>query len=187
MGPVDIASLLQTARAGEPEALQKLFELLYSDLKHLAHIELRRSFRRPDTLDTTSLVHEVYVRLAQPAVFNAEDRAHFMNLAARVMRHVVVDLARRRNAEKRGAALRVSWPEGFEPPANDDDSGPQVLALDEALERLERDSPRLAQLVELRFFAGLQLTEISGLLNVSERTLKRDWRRARAFLVTMLS
>jgi RNA polymerase sigma factor (TIGR02999 family) len=186
MASRDITALLQAARAGERQALEELFERLYQDLKRLAHVELVRTRRHNDTLDTTALVHEAYVRLAEPAGFCAEDRGHFMNLAARVMRHVVVDLARRRKAEKRGAALRVSWPEGFEPPVHDDGSGPGVLALDEALSRLEHESPRLAQLVELRFFAGLQLTEISALLEVSERTLKRDWRRARAFLVAAL-
>lgn len=187
MVSLDLSALLQAARAGEDGAVDELFAALYTDLKLLAHAQLLRTRHHGETLDTTALVHEAYVRLAEPSGLAAEDRAHFLNLAARVMRHVVVDLARRRAAIKRGAALRISWPEGFEPTARESERSPSVLALDEALGRLELESPRLAQLTELRFFGGLPLAEIASLLNVSDRTLKRDWRRARAFLFAELS
>jgi RNA polymerase sigma factor (TIGR02999 family) len=186
MGAEDLTALLQAARVGDHQAVEQLFSVLYGDLKRLAHLQLRRTRRASDTLDTTSLVHEAYMRLAGPSGLVAQDRAHFLNLVARVMRHVVVDLARQRSAEKRGAALCVTWPEGFEPPASASESSPTVLALEEVLQRLERDSPRLARLIELRFFAGLELLEIASLLEVSDRTLRRDWRRARAFLVAHL-
>ncbi len=189
----DLIALLRAARAGERGATDQLFVVLYADLKRLAHAQLGRA-RGPDqTLETTSLVHEAYLRLVAPAGLAAEDQAHFFNLAARVMRHVVIDFARRRDSAKRGAALRVSWPEGFEPAAPAalaEDGimlGADILALDQALDRLERESPRLAQLVQLRFFGGLPITEIATMLDVSDRTLKRDWRKARAFLLAELA
>jgi RNA polymerase sigma factor (TIGR02999 family) len=189
MASPDLTALLRAARAGERGATDKLFEALYTDLRRLAHAQLGRSRGPSQTLETTSLVHEAYLRLVAPAGLAAEDQAHFFNLAARVMRHVVIDFARRRDSAKRGAALRVSWPEGFEPaapPADDRQLGPTVLALDAALDRLEQESPRLAQLVQLRFFGGLPIAEIATLLDVSDRTLKRDWRKARAFLLAEL-
>lgn len=189
MASSDITTLLHSARAGDRCAADQLFGILYADLKRLAHAQLGRArgyHNGQQTLATTALVHETYLRLVEPAGLAAEDRAHFFNLAARVMRHVVIDFARRRASVKRGAALRVTWPEGFEPPVVDQDTGPSVLALDEALDRLEAESPRLAQLVQLRFFGGLPLAEIATLLDVSDRTLKRDWRKARAFLLAEL-
>lgn len=180
----DVVSLLRLARNGEQGAADRLFSTLYEDLKRLARAQLRRAQAPKGTLDTTALVHEAYIRLIEPAGLAAEDRAHFFNLAARVMRHVMADFARRRGAAKRGADLRVTWPDGFEPAV--DVHGSRVLAIDEALERLERESARLAQLVELRFFAGLSIEEVAVLQNVSDRTVKRDWRRARAFLLAEL-
>jgi RNA polymerase sigma factor (TIGR02999 family) len=182
----DVVSLLRAARAGEQGAADELFSILYNDLKRLAHAQLLRARGGDETLATTALVHETYLRLVEPAGLAAEDRAHFFNLAARVMRHVVIDSARRRAAAKRGRALRVSWPDGFEPASEDHQMGASVLALDAALERLQRESPRLARLIELRFFGGLPLEEIAEILSVSDRTLKRDWRRARAFLLAEL-
>ncbi len=185
----ELISLLQAARGGDRAAADQLFAVLYSDLKRLAHAQLGRARGyngRQQTLETTVLVHETYLRLVEPAGLAAEDRAHFFNLAARVMRHVVIDFARRRASIKRGAALRVTWPEGFEPAAVEQQEGASVLELDDALDRLERESPRLAQLVQLRFFGGLPLADIAVLLDVSDRTLKRDWRKARAFLLAEL-
>jgi RNA polymerase sigma factor (TIGR02999 family) len=182
----DVTTLITAAHRGMPGAEDELFSRLYSDLKRLAHAQLARGRRPGETLDTTVLVHEAYLRLSAGAHLDAQSRAHFFNLAARVMRNVVVDFARRRDAEKRGAALRVSWPEGLEPAARAEGSEVDLLALDAALERLQGESPRLAQVVELRFFAGLGLEEIAGMLDVGERTLKRDWRKARAFLLAEL-
>jgi RNA polymerase sigma factor (TIGR02999 family) len=187
MGPGELNSLLQASRAGDAAALDQVFAALYADLKMLARAQLSHGRRPGQTLQTTVLVHEAYLRLAEPSGLAAEDRAHFLNLAARVMRHVIVDLARRRDALKRGMELRVSWPEGFEPAAAEAGCEPMAIALHDALARLEQESPRLAQLVELRFFGGLGLNEIAELLDVSDRTLKRDWRRARAFLLAELA
>jgi RNA polymerase sigma factor (TIGR02999 family) len=183
----NLTTLITAAHQGAPGAEAELFNRLYADLKRLAHAQLSNGRRPGDTLDTTVLVHEAYLRLSGGEHLDAQSRAHFFNLAARVMRNVVVDFARRRDAEKRGAALRVSWPEGLDPEARNEGSEVDLLALDAALERLQTESPRLAQVVELRFFAGLALEEISGLLDVGERTLKRDWRKARAFLLAELN
>jgi len=186
MSTSNVTTLITAAHQGAPGAEAELFSRLYSDLKRLAHAQLANGRRPGDTLDTTVLVHEAYLRLSGGASHDAQSRAHFFNLAARVMRNVVVDFARRRDAEKRGAALRVSWPEGLDPEARNEGSEVDLLALDAALERLQGESPRLAKVVELRFFGGLALEEIAGLLDVGERTLKRDWRKARAFLLAEL-
>jgi RNA polymerase sigma factor (TIGR02999 family) len=182
----DVTTLLDAARRGDRGAEAEVFGRLYTDLKRLAHAQLAGGRRPGETLDTTVLVHEAYLRLAGGSTLDAMGRAHFFNLAARVMRNVLIDFARRRDAEKRGAALRVSWPEGLDPADQSAGSEVDLLALDTALARLQGESPRLAQVVELRFFAGLALEEIAGLLDVGERTLKRDWRKARAFLLAEL-
>jgi RNA polymerase sigma factor (TIGR02999 family) len=186
MSVADVTMLLDAARQGDRGAEEELFDRLYADLKRLARAQLSRGGRPGETLDTTGLVHETYLRLSGGSLLDAASRAHFFNLAARVMRHVVVDFARRRDAGKRGAALRISWPEGMDPAARSEGPELDLLALDAALERLQGESPRLAKVVELRFFAGLPLEEIAGLLDVGERTLKRDWRKARAFLLAEL-
>ena len=185
----DITRLLSAARGGDRAASDALFASVYQELHRLAHLQLSARGRPGDTLDTTALVHEAYLRLAQPAGLSADDRAHFFNLAARVMRHVVVDYARRRDAAKRsGEHIRIEVGGPGEPAAEDDSRLTEdILALDVSLERLEAESPRLARLVELRFFAGLSFAEIGEVQGLTERTAKRDWRKARAFLLAELS
>jgi len=185
----EITRLLSAAREGDRAASDALFASVYRELHRLAHAQLSARGRPGDTLDTTALVHEAYLRLAQPAGLSAEDRAHFFNLAARVMRHVVVDYARRRDAGKRsGEMVRIEVGGPGEPAAEDDSRLTEdLLALDAALEHLEAESPRLARLVELRFFAGLGFAEIAEVFGFNERTAKRDWRKARAFLLAELA
>lgn len=182
MSSSDVTALLRAASQGDADAEDKLFAFLYADLRRLARIQLAGGHRPGDSLDTGALVHEAWLRLAGTSGIEVASRAHFFNLVARVMRNVLIDFIRRRDAEKRGAALRVSWPEGMDLAASAEVSEAELLALDAALAHLREESPRLAQVVELRFFAGLPLEEIAGLLGVGERTLKRDWRKARAFL-----
>jgi RNA polymerase sigma factor (TIGR02999 family) len=171
---------------GEPA--DALFDRLYDQLHRLAHAQLAAHGKAGATLNTTVLVHEAYLRLAGPAGFDAADRAHFFNLAARVMRHVIVDFARRRDADKRGGgAIKVDLDQISELAEPEAALPSELLALDTALAELEKGSPDLGRLVELRFFAGLGLEEIAGLLGRSERSLKRDWRRARAFLLARLN
>ena len=185
----EITRLLSAARSGDRAAADALFARVYRELHGLAHRQLSARGRPGDTLNTTALVHETYLRLAQPAGLSAADRAHFFNLAARVMRHVVVDYARQRDAAKRsGDVVRIEV-DGPGEPAAEADAGltEDLLALDAALERLAAESPRLARLVELRFFAGLGFAEIGALQGLTERTAKRDWRKARAFLLAELA
>ena len=185
----EITRLLSAARGGDRVASDALFASVYRELHRLAHVQLTARGRPGDTLDTTALVHEAYLRLVQPAGLSAEDRAHFFNLAARVMRHVVVDYARRRDAAKRsGELVRIEVGGPGEPVAESDARLTEdILALDASLEKLEAESPRLARLVELRFFAGLGFAEIGEVQGMTERTAKRDWRKARAFLLAELS
>lgn len=186
--PATWTALLAAARAGDRAVADDLFNRLYDQLHRLAHAQLAAHGKAGATLNTTVLVHEAYLRLAGPAGIDAADRAHFFNLAARVMRHVIVDFARRRDADKRGGgAVKVELDQIRELAEPEAALPAELLALDVALAELEQGSPDLARLVELRFFAGLGLEEIAGLLGRSERSLKRDWRRARAFLLARLN
>jgi RNA polymerase sigma factor (TIGR02999 family) len=152
-----------------------LFEQLYDELKRIAHRHLAAGGA---TLQTTGLVHEAYLKLARARV---ADEAHLLNLASRAMRQVLVDMARARGRDKRGGALQlVTLGEHVqvEQPGDSID----VLALEQSLQRLELADPRLAQVVELHFFGGLSFPEMSRVLKVTERTLFRDWRAARALI-----
>lgn len=153
----------------------ELFDRLYAELKRIAHRHLAAGGA---TLQTTGLVHEAYLKLAQSAVV---DEAHLLNLASRAMRQVLVDMARARGRDKRGGALQlVTLTERVhvEQPSDSVD----VLALEQSLLRLEQADPRLAQVVELHFYGGLSFPEMSRVLKVTERTLFRDWRTARAMI-----
>jgi RNA polymerase sigma factor (TIGR02999 family) len=184
----ELTTLLCGARAGDAAAADALFARVYHELHHLAQVQLRAHGRPGVTLNTTALVHEAYLRLATPAGLAAEDRRHFFNLAARIMRHVIVDFARRRDAEQRGGGMILVGIEAAGSVGSEDASlSVELLTLDDALRELETQSPELARLVELRFFAGLPLPEVGELLGRSATSLKRDWRRARAFLQTALS
>jgi RNA polymerase sigma factor (TIGR02999 family) len=179
-----IESLLSQVRAGDRGARDRLFAVLYEDLQARARFELRRGGRK--SLDTTVIVHEAYLRLAKLERLVPDDKAHFMRIAARAMRSVVVDQARRRLAQKRGGGLEqvdlelAVAEEEFQSRATD------LMALDEALSRLEQEDSRLAEVVQLRYFAGQSVADTAEALGVSERTVKRDWRMARAMLHAML-
>ncbi len=184
----ELTRLISGARAGDSAAADELFSLVYRELHRLAQAQLRAHGRPGTTLDTTALVHEAYLRLSTPAGMAAEDRSHFFNLAARIMRHVIVDFARRRDAEHRGGgAIRVDVEAAGAVGRDDTSLSVELLALDAALRALESQAPELVRLIELRFFAGLPLPEVGEILGRSERSLKRDWRRARAFLRAALA
>ncbi len=164
-----------------PAEIDALFGAAYEELRRLA-----ASVRRRDpslTLNPTALVHEAWLKLADAPPAALASRLHFKRVAARAMRQVLVDAARRRHAGKRGGGLvRVTFDEALDGTA----AGTDVLALDEALREFERVSPRQAAVVEHRFFGGLEAPEIATLLGVSEATVLRDWRAARAWLATAL-
>lgn len=175
----DITGILSAWGKGDARAIDRLFPLVYGELRALAR---RRAGRgRGETLRTTALVHEAYLRLVDQNRATFENRRHFFAVAAKVMRRLVVDHARDRSAHKRGG--------GVSPVTLDDEAiaapGAPVdlLALDQALGRLEGLEPRLGRLVELRYFAGLTLAETAEALEISPATVKRDWFKARAFLL----
>jgi RNA polymerase sigma factor (TIGR02999 family) len=172
----DVTQLLGQARAGDRSALDRLMPLVYTELRAVADRQLRAE-EPGRTLHATALVHEVYLKFAAGQPIVATDRAHFLSIAAHAMRQVLVDAARRRNAHKRGG----DWERVTLSAAENavEMRAEEILGLDEALEKLE---PRQRQIVEYRFFAGLEESEIAALLGVSERTVRREWVKARAWL-----
>jgi len=180
----EIAELIQGATRGDATCVDRLYQLLYADLRRIAHAKLRFG-HGPTLLDTTSLVHESYLRLVQLEQLRVQDRSHFLSYAARVMRSVIVDLVRESRAERRGGGqVLVTLDAGVSDaaPAGDD----EILAVHEALEELAAIDPRLVRVVELRFFVGLDMDEISLALDVGKRTVERDWEKARSFLYAAL-
>jgi len=179
-----ITVLLQRLSAGEREAHSALLPLVYADLRRIAARHLAGE-RAGHTLSPTALVHEAWLRLSAETALAPEDRRAFFAIAARRMRQVLVDHARRRDAAKRGGGERAEVTlSGL---AADGGDRIDILALDQALERLEAADPRKAQVVELRYFAGVEMTDIADLLGISRATAQRDWEVARAFLLDALA
>jgi len=170
--------LIATAETGDATALNQLFPLVYDELRALARRRLANE--RHDSLQTTALVHEVYLRLVDDSRVSQRGRGYFFATVSRAMRHILVDRARRRLALKRG--------EGAELMSLDEDQvavdayAAELVHLDDALSRLAERSPRHARVVELRYFAGLSVEQTAEVLSVSPRTVKRDWAMARAWL-----
>jgi RNA polymerase sigma factor (TIGR02999 family) len=181
MDSVDITDMLRDARGGTRAAVDALMPVLYEELHRLAQARLADGPSHR-SLNTTGLVHELYLRLVDQSHVEWSDRLHFYGYAATAMRHILIDQARRRGSEKRnaGATKSVSVAESV-PDADGIDMSDWVY-LDQALERLRACSPRLAQVVELRVFAGLTSEEVSELLGLSLRTVKREWQKARLVL-----
>lgn len=177
-----ITQLLGQARAGDASAFDRAFALIHEQLRAVAHRQLRQ--RGGGTLCTTSLVNEAWLKLAR-ANLDARDRAHFLALAARAMRSIVMDDARRRLADKRGGQHPHYTLDANR--AEDPGSSHDLLALDVALHALARHDPGLAQVVEWRYFGGLTEPEVADLLDLNERTVRRYWRKARAFLHAEIS
>jgi RNA polymerase sigma factor (TIGR02999 family) len=176
------------ARQGDPDAVGRVFDRVYAEVRRIAHAEMRR-VKPAETMNTTAVVHEAYLKLVTAAGIAWEDRAHFFAVAATAMRQVLVDHARRASTGKRGGGNRAI-------PLDDVDSGSgilvghdsdELLALDAALTQLSSIDERLGRVVDLRYFAGLSVDETAKVLGVAERTVKRDWRRARACLLAALA
>lgn len=189
-GEADVTQLLVRWSAGDAGALERLLPLVYGELRRIASNQLRHE--RPDhTLAPTALVHELYFRLVDQSRTSWQNRAHFFGLAAQLMRRILVDHARAQQAEKRGGLVtRISLDEMLEedgePSGKDADAAADVLAIDDALERLAALDPDQARIVELRFFGGLTVDETASVLKRSPRTVKREWRLARAWLYRAL-
>lgn len=179
-----ITDLIVEAQRGDAAALDELFRIAYDDLHALARARLRAN-SRDGLLDTTSLVHESYLRFVQAGRLKASDRRHFLNYAGRVMRSVIVDFARERRAQRRGGdALRVTLDSGVADGVTDGEE--EILRIHEALEELARHDERLVRVVEMRYFGGLSEAEIAESLGVHVRTVRRDWEKARLFLADAL-
>ena len=178
-----VTDLLLLMRAGDSEATDRLFSLVYRELRELAHAQLRRE-RPGHTLGTTGLVHESYIRLIDQTRVEWRDRRHFFGAAACAMRRILIDYARRNLAARRGGgAIRLPLEDG----AAAAERGDMLLALDEALERLAVVDRRLSQVVECRYFGGLTEEETADLLGVTRRTVQRDWIKARGWLYLELT
>jgi RNA polymerase sigma-70 factor (ECF subfamily) len=174
----DVSALLQAWSDGDKTALERLTPIIYEELRRLAHRQMRRE-RAQNTLQTTALVNEAYLRLVEQSRMRWEDRAHFFAVSATLMRRILIDNARRHNLSRGAGFQHVSLEEaGFTAKAGD----PDLIALDEALECLERFDPRKAKVVELRFFGGLSVEETAAVLKVSAVTIMRDWSNAKAWL-----
>ena len=185
MGPVAmpahdaITELLRDHRGGDPTAAERLFPLVYGELRSLASARFA-SERAGHTLQPTAVVHEVYLKLVDQAGASYADRRHFLAVAATAMRRVLIDHARGRRAEKRTpGGVRLELDEALE---RSGVSELELLALEEALGELEASEPRMARVVELRYFGGLAFEEIADLIGVSAVTAKRDWAAARGWL-----
>jgi RNA polymerase sigma-70 factor, ECF subfamily len=181
--PVDVTILLEEARSGNQEALHQLVPLVYDELRRIASASLR-SAGPGQTMLTTDLVHESYLKLIGSRNLSWQNRLHFFSIAATSMRQILVDHARARHADKRGGSrIRVPLEETS---LADNQSLDEIAELDEALCALEKIDTRSARIVELRFFGGLTNEEIAELLNISARTVIRDWEFARAWLYRFL-
>lgn len=185
-----VTGLLRAWSAGDRAALDRLTPLVYAELRRLAHRRMRTE-RREQTLQTTALVNEAYVRLAEAAAVNWRDRAHFFAVSARIMRRILVDAARTRLAAKRGGDLhRVTHSTAVnfdEIPDADYQRGTDLIALDDALNALAHMNPRHAQVIELRFFGGLSVEEAATVLRISPQSVMRDWKLAKAWLTRELT
>lgn len=178
-----IAAVLETADEGEAEVLDRLVPLVYEQLRAMAHRQLARE-HGARTLQTTALVHEAYLKVADDSKVTRRGQRYFFAAAARAMRQVLVDRARRRAAQKRGGDAEVVSLEDESPAV--DGFAADVLDLDRALELLSERNPRHARVVECRFFGGLSIDETASALDVSPRTVKYDWTLARAWLYEVL-
>jgi len=178
-GHGEVTELLVRAREGDEEAFERVFPLVYDELRRIAGYQLRAE-RAGHTLQPTALVNEAYMKLVGSPGANWRDRAHFVAIAARAMRQVLVDHARKRDAAKRGGDRQQTTLSGV--PLGVDIGSEELLALDEALDRLDALDSRLRQVVEYKFFGGLTDRETAELLGVTPRTAQRDWVKARAWL-----
>ena len=182
---VSLTVLIRRAGAGDGEALNALFAVSYEDLRRMAHNRLRSS-PRGSLLDTTALVHESYLRFAEAGQLRIEDRAHFFRYAGQVMRSVVVDLARARLSERRGGGMQPVTLNTAIGEALGQGGETEILQVHDALDELARLDERLVRVVEMRYFAGFTEVEIAESLGVTERTVRRDWEKARLLLAKLM-
>ena len=181
---IDITGLLVEMREGEHDALDRLFPLVYDELRRIARSQLRK-LRPGQTLNTTGLVHDAYVKLVNQGQARWQDRAHFFAVSALAMRQILINYAQQKGAQKRGGGWqRIDFEEALMAP---EERADVLLTLDDALTRLTAIDARLGRVVEYRFFGGMTEKEIAHVLGLTERTVRRDWQKARALLKTLLA
>jgi RNA polymerase sigma factor (TIGR02999 family) len=176
--PQPVSALLVRWRAGDQEALQALIPLVYQELRQIAQHHLRQE-RSDHTLQSTALVHEAYLRLTKQGAADIEDRAHFLAVASRLMRQILVDHARKHRAAKRGGGLKLELNDAM---AFQQEQNVDLIALDKALNELALLDPQQSRIVEMRFFGGLSIEDTAQIIGVSRTTVKREWATARAWL-----
>ena len=182
--PQEVTQLLADWGKGDRSALDKLLPLVHSELRRIAQRQMSQE-RPGHTLQATALVNEAYLKLAGQQGFDWQNRAHFFAVCAQVMRHILIDHARAHGREKRGGgAIQVSLNDALVVAG---DRAAHFIALDEALRVLERLDPQKGKIVELRYFGGLSIEEAAEVLNVSPRTVRREWQRAKAWLYRMMT
>ena len=184
--PASVPTLLAAVRQGDTRAVGQLFSVVYDQLRELAHLQ-RRRWQQSDTLNTTSLLHEAYLKLARADRIDLKDRAHFMAVAAVAMRRILISNARRQTAQKRGGARTRLSLEDIEHTLESgaglgESSAEALVALDEALVALGHHSDRQRRVVECRFFGGMSIEDTATALDISPATVKRDWSFAQAWL-----
>lgn len=181
----DVTQLLNKAQNGDKQSLDQLLPLIYDELRRVAANQLRAE-RENHTLQATALVHEAYLRLLEQQEVDWQNRAHFFSIAAEMMRRILVNYAVQRNAKKRGDGVtRISLDDAISFSANDE-TDLDLVSLDGALKRLAEFDADAARIVELRFFAGLTVEEVAEVMSISESTVKREWKMAKAWLKTQL-
>jgi RNA polymerase sigma factor (TIGR02999 family) len=184
MSPQEVTQLLADWGKGDGSALDKLFPLVHSELRRIAQRQMSQE-RPGHTLQATALVNEAYLKLAGQQGFDWQNRAHFFAVCAQVMRHILIDHARAHARDKRGGgAIQVSLNDAL---VIAEDHAAHFIALDEALRVLERLDPQKGKIVELRYFGGLSIEEAAEVLNISPRTVRREWQRAKAWLYRMMT
>jgi RNA polymerase sigma factor (TIGR02999 family) len=182
--PESLPAPIAPDAVSDPEARQELFSGLYKELRRLAHLELKRTGFAL-TLGATTLLHEAYLNIGERQRLSFPDRGHFLAYASRAMRGLVIDYARNRQALKRGAGFEITAiPTDVPEPANDSE---ELQRLSDAIEQLAIVNPRQAQIVDLKYFSGFTFGDIAAMWNISERTIQRDWEKARLFLHQVIS
>jgi RNA polymerase sigma factor (TIGR02999 family) len=176
----ELTQLFDAVNSGDRSAIDRLMALMYGELRQLAHRRLNAS-PRGNTLETTGLVHETYLRFLNAGRLRVSDRAHFMAYSSKVMRSIIIDLSRAHRAQRHGGgALQVTFDSQVADHAHTSDE--QLIRINEVLEELIQTEPRLVQVVEMRYFGGLNENEIAEMLGLTERTVQRDWHKARLLL-----
>ena len=180
----EITRLLKEVSDGNSQAINRLLPLVYDQLREMAHRE-RLRWQGEETLNTTALVHEAYIRLSNGSQLGVESRLHFLRVAAKAMRYILLDHAKAKKRQKRGGdQQRVDFDEAL---AVSYEEADELIALDEALSRLEKVNPRHSQIIECRFFAGMTIEDTAKALDLSAPTVKRGWQAARAWLFREMS